>query len=70
MNYESVGSPYRPKYVARAEHHQAASGSTRICCAPHALLASLATQSESAGASYSNVYDTEGSRWKTTALKI
>ena len=38
--YESVGlrAPYIPKYFDRAEHHQTARGSSRMCCAPQALL--------------------------------
>ena len=50
MDYELVGlrAPYIPKYFDKAEHHQTAIGG--LLCA--ASSSSLATQPETAGASY------------------
>ena len=50
MDYESVGlrAPYIPKYFDRAEHHQTAIGGMLCAASSHYL----ATQPETAGASY------------------
>ena len=66
--YESVGlrAPYRPHYVDRAEHHQTAMRSTRICYAPQALLLWPHNQRRWVRA---KVCDTEVSAWETTAWK-
>ena len=66
MDYESVGlrPPYRRNYVDRAEHHQTARGLLGF------VVRRKATQSETAGASYSNVCDTEGIVWETTEWNI
>ena len=58
MDYETVGlsAPYRPKYFDRSEYQQ--TYYSDVLCA--AISPSLTTQSETAGASYCKVCDSDG----------
>ena len=62
VDYETVGlsAPYRPKYFDRSEYHQTLYYSDVLCAA---ISPSLTTQSETAGASYCKVCDSDGRVW-------